>query len=82
MTKTNFDFFKRNLNSDTVIWETEDGFYTNTVSVLAPEGEYKITKNTANDTYSVEYIPNFGSHEFSVHITMSDAIDYIKGGEF
>lgn len=76
MTNKDLEFFKRNLDSYAMV----DGLYINTISVLAPEGEYKITEDNANDTYLVEYIPNFGSKENSVHFTMSGVIEYIKEG--
>lgn len=79
MTIKNFEFFKRNLNGYIVGWEDEGGIYIDTIYVIAPEGVYKVTKNNANDTYFVEYISNFGSREFSIHITMSGVIEYIKG---
>lgn len=73
------EFFERNLNG--YIVESEGGIYINAIYVLAPEGEYKIIKNEINDAYSVEYIPNFGSKEFSVHFTSSGVIEYIKEGD-
>ena len=75
MTIKDFEFFKRNLNGCIVSGNI------NTISVFAKEGEYKITKGNDNDTYLVEYIPNFGSKELSVHFTMSGVIEYIKGGD-
>jgi len=75
MTIKDFEFFKRNLNGCIVSGNI------NTISVFAEEGEYKITKSNDNDTYLVEYIPNFGSKELSVHFTMSGVIEYIKEGD-
>ena len=84
MTMKDFEFFKRNLNGcNGCIVECGyvDDVHINTIYVLASEGEYKIIKDNASDTYLVEYIPNFGSKELSVHLTMSGAIEYIKGGD-
>ena len=52
---------------------------TDIISVTSDEGVYKIIKDMVSDTYLVEYIPNFGHIESSIHLTMSGVIDYIKG---
>lgn len=81
MNAKDFNFFKKNLKDYFVIWVDNNGFYVNTICVVAKEGEYNISKNDANETYSVEYIPYFGSKEFSVHFTKTGVIEYIKGGD-
>lgn len=81
MTIKNFEFFKRNLNGYIVGCEDEGGIYIDTIYVVASEGVYKVIKNSANDTYFVEFISNFGSREFFISFTMSEVIEYIKEGD-
>ena len=76
MTKTSFDFFKRNLNGYEINW-----LDTDIISVTSDEGVYKIIKDIVNDTYLVEYISHFGHIESSFHFTMSGVIEYIKEGD-
>lgn len=81
MSIKDFEFFKRNLNGCIVECEYMEGIDINIISVIADEGEYKIIKDNTNDAYLVEYIPNFGCKELSIHFTMSGVIEYIKGGD-